>query len=430
MKKVFLFVFLFLGHFFSVKAQVTDVKFLIEYNNFTNLYDCKIVVTGGEATTYPQRIQFNSQYTIVVPTGSQCTIEERYNPREANQNYTGTTPCLWEFGSNAISPQSQPENDFYTVFPNLVPPSAYDNLFVGDTISLFSLYINVDPCDNLVRPFENDIDPDDTYPFGGDFNNGFTFGGGAQTYSGNLSTFYGTIEFNGSIEACVASTLIFTPNLDGTWESDNPEVATVDFFSGAISTLSGGLAIITFTDGNNGCTSNFELNVNNIPSVNITGDDELCVGEITSVSPSTDGIWVSNDPSIAVIDNSGHITAKSPGQTTFTFTSIQGCSSETDNIYVLPLNDSSCTVITSTEESIGSEIKIYPNPAIDIMFVESKSTIESISIYDMNYRKTKAFYFSKGIYETQISIEELNPGLYYVVLESGKINKNKKILIK
>lgn len=95
MRKSTTLLFLFFGILFTLSAQVTDVKFLIEYNDITELYDCKIYIAEGEATTYPQRIQFNTQYSIVVPTGTQISIDSFYNPKENNATYTGTIPTLW-----------------------------------------------------------------------------------------------------------------------------------------------------------------------------------------------------------------------------------------------------------------------------------------------------------------------------------------------
>lgn len=216
MKKAILILGFFIGIIFKIDAQIEEVKYLIEYNDTTGLYDCKIVIIEGEATTYPQRIQFNSQYSIVVPTGTTLTIDTLYNPKEKNQFYTGTVPCLWEFGPKEFSPPAQPEHDFHTVFPNLSPPSAYDDLFPGDTVTLFSVSADLDPCENAIRLFENGTDPSSLYmPSGGDFSCGHTFGGGPQVYSGNLTSEYGNnyISKNDTLSICYGECITLEPNI-------------------------------------------------------------------------------------------------------------------------------------------------------------------------------------------------------------------------
>ena len=113
-----------------------------------------------------------------------------YWPKENNATYTGTIPCLWEFGPEEIAPPAQPENDFLTIFPNLSPPSAYNNLATGDTVRLFGLSTDSDlTCENEIRPFECGSDPSSLeMPSGGDFCCGFTLGSATQLYRMNLET--------------------------------------------------------------------------------------------------------------------------------------------------------------------------------------------------------------------------------------------------
>lgn len=376
-------------------AQVTSVSYLIEFNDATSLYDCKLVIDEGEAMAYPDRIQFNSQYTVVVPTGAQVSLEERHNPLENNQFYEGTTPCLWEVSQVLISPEIQPENDFHAFFPNLTLPSAYNNLAEGDTITLFSLNIDVDHCTNAVRPFANDGDLQNGFPGdGGDYSCGFTFGGGTQVYNGNLSTeVQNTIADSDTILLCEGECIEFTANLPcidadsilyewstgdstamievcpdiptnyyllvkdsmdnvldslsvyvdvfnielelsdsmicefgtatisanvgGTWSTTNPNVATVNAFSGEITAISWGAVIIEFT-GTNGCSALSDiLFITENPIV--VAPDVMCLGGTTTLSPTVGGIWESSDPTVASITNNATLEALTPGNVELTF---------------------------------------------------------------------------------------------------------------
>lgn len=218
MKNFICFTIILFGISTYLTSQVSDVKFLIEYDDSTSLYEAKIYIAEGEATEYVERIQFNSQYTIVVPAGSLLTIDTLYNPKENNANYDGTIPCLWEFGPKEYSPPTAPNLDFHTVFPNLSPPSAYDNLYEGDTITLFGFHCDANPCTNEVRPFENGIDPGSAeMPGGGDFSCGFSLAGsgGMQIYSGNLYTIYSdnSISINDTLWVCQTDCITLDPTI-------------------------------------------------------------------------------------------------------------------------------------------------------------------------------------------------------------------------
>ena len=429
MNKAILIFTLTVGFFFTVNAQVTYVRYLIEYNDLSSLYDCKIVIGSGSATTIPQRIQFNAQYSVVVPTGSQLNIQERHNPLEDNQSYNGTIPCMWYIAASEVSPIIQPANDFYSIVPNLETICLYNDLAIGDTITLFSLSVDVDPCENAIRPFENGVDLNNKSSGGilGDYSNGFTLGSISQIYGGNLSTPYGKLQINEPFEMCVGGSSSVYPSVVGIWGSDNPSVAAIDVNTGAINALSGGQAIISYTDGNTGCLSQFELTVFDAPTLSIVGEDELCIGEIIAITSSDEGTWTSNDPTIATIDNEGHVTAVSHGQTEFIFTSYVGCSSASEDITVLSASDPSC--IVGIDELEVFDINVYPNPSRDLIFIESESEISSVVIFDMNNQKVKASNFSKGIYKTQILIEDLNQGFYHLSIRSNSKVVYKKIMI-
>lgn len=216
MKKAILILSFIIGVFFTIDAQVTGVHYLIEYNDTTGLYDCKIVINSGQATEYPDRIQFNCQYTFVVPSGTIVSIEEVHAPWENNATYTGTVPILWEIGLSEISPPVTPMLDYYSIIPNITPPSAYNDLYPGDTITIFSIAADLEPCENAIRLFENGVDPSSIdMPSGGDYSNGFTLGGFSQKYIGNLTPIYGdnSISSDDLRTICIGECTLLEPTL-------------------------------------------------------------------------------------------------------------------------------------------------------------------------------------------------------------------------
>lgn len=182
---VFLFILLSFNHIFS---QVNSVNYHIRYNESTCLYDCCLIVMSGSATSPIQRAQFGSQYSIVVPTGTQVQIAQLHNPIQNNQFYNGTVPCVWNINSSITSPGAQPESDFHSVTPSNSPSSFYNNLSTGDTVVLFSLSLSpMINCAQGVRVFDNETDPAANAEGmgGGDFTNGFTLGGISNKYNAN-----------------------------------------------------------------------------------------------------------------------------------------------------------------------------------------------------------------------------------------------------
>lgn len=187
-----IFTLLFVLTTLSLFAQVASVDYLMKYNCESNVYEIHVVILEGSATTTPQRAQFNSQVSFVIPTGESIEIVEAYMPLQNNQNYTSTTPLVWTLGTGVISPEAQPESDFYGVTPTLSPASFYNDLTEGDIIHLFSIRIgDNNEYDDRVRFFDNEEDPNVSHPGMGNFMNGFTLGGATQLYNSN------------SVESCI-----------------------------------------------------------------------------------------------------------------------------------------------------------------------------------------------------------------------------------
>ncbi|MBK7008866.1 MAG: Ig-like domain-containing protein [Saprospiraceae bacterium] len=129
---------------------------------------------------------------------------------------------------------------------------------------------------------------------------------------------------------CVGSTMGLTAPVAGTWTSLNPTIATVTA-TGTVTGMSQGLARFTFKNTATGCTSNPSsgLLVNSSPYVSLAGPSEICVGNQTTLIPSTGGTWTSLQPSVADVDNEGIVTSLSAGEAFFVFTDdATGCNSD------------------------------------------------------------------------------------------------------
>lgn len=94
-----------------------------------------------------------------------------------------------------------------------------------------------------------------------------------------------------------------------------------------------------------------------------------------------------------------------------TFDQLTGCALIINlDLEVLPFSDPNCLVSTSEEEHF--EIKLFPNPATDQVILKSVSDIESIHIFDTQFR----LVFSKEINSTvtKIEVQEMVSGIYII----------------
>jgi hypothetical protein len=169
----------------AAQAQVKAINYELKYNAATGLHDCYIIIKKGHAVTMRDRVQFNSQIAVLVPTGSPVEMEKTYMPLEDNQQYTGLNPIQWKVEKPLMGPSSSPKYDFYSITPNLFPSAFYNDLAEGDRIKLFSLKVS---CENsaAVRLYNKATDPDATAlgMKGRDFNNSFSIGGPEEDYVG------------------------------------------------------------------------------------------------------------------------------------------------------------------------------------------------------------------------------------------------------
>ncbi|MCG2419458.1 T9SS type A sorting domain-containing protein [Aequorivita sp. F47161] len=93
--------------------------------------------------------------------------------------------------------------------------------------------------------------------------------------------------------------------------------------------------------------------------------------------------------------------------------------------------DISDDILNLNENSFSSEVKVFPNPATEIVTVSLKNTSEkaSLIVYDVMGRTVKQQDF-KGEKEVRLSVENLQPGIYYLKIYEGKKQTTKKLIVK
>lgn len=287
----------------GLTAQVTSVDYQLKYDTAACQYDAYVIINAGSATTVPQRIQFNAQYSIVVPTGTTLSVTQSYMPLQNNASYTGTVPLTWAAGTPVTAPAAQPESDFYSITPDLGITSHYNDLNAGDTVKIFSISVDtVFDCSQGIRIYENGVDPDSDAPGMGmaDFSNGFTLGSIDQIYSANSTQLFPPEPTILSItNACsdgveidlTAETSTCQTPLTYSWSGPDGYSGTSEDVNITPSLpANNGIYTVVITDAF-GCQDSISIDATSKPDAGV--DSTVCAGSTTTIygtSPTT-GTW-------------------------------------------------------------------------------------------------------------------------------------------
>ncbi len=169
------------------------------------------------------------------------------------------------------------------------------------------------------------------------------------------------VSVTGPTSVCAGATTTLSPSFGGSWVSQNPSVATVNS-SGVVTGINAGTVTFIFTSAITGCPSlpTLPITVNPRPTVSITGNNNICIGQTTTLQPTSGGTWASSNLAVANITSSGVVTGLASGLVNFTFTSAAtGCVSlPSGNINVQPKPVIS---VTNTNICIGATTNLQPS---------------------------------------------------------------------
>jgi gliding motility-associated-like protein len=140
------------------------------------------------------------------------------------------------------------------------------------------------------------------------------------------------------LQLCALSidTLLSAP-VGGTWTSGATGFAIIDPSTGILTTVSSGIAPITYTLGT-GCAVYAAFTVDALPG-SITGPTQVCVGDSILLSDTPPGgVWTSGNTTIATIgSSSGEVTGITPGPVVMTYTIMPGGCTASYIVTVNPL---------------------------------------------------------------------------------------------
>ena len=300
-----------------ISGQIDKIQYQVRYNQENNWYDCYMVVKEGFAISPAALTQFNSQYSIVVDTGSQVNIVENHNPKTIMGDHVE-----WVISTQVKSPEANPLVDFYSITPSLSPTGYYQELMEGDTVILFSLFVDHGMnCSTSIRLYKNGVDPgpNDNGMAGLNFEQKMSIGGFENRYHNNLpsitpSGILPIAGIEGDTIISVFQTTQLTPNASGTWVSSDPSVATVTN-AGLVTGISPGCANFTYSEAISGCLSNpVEICVVELMEPYLE-DSLLCEGQNTYIINYDAYQFEIVDSSIISIDSGGIINSISAGTT-------------------------------------------------------------------------------------------------------------------
>ncbi len=156
----------------------------------------------------------------------------------------------------------------------------------------------------------------------------------------------------GSDNVCLGTPLFLDDTDGGTWTINDTTIATIDYFSGAVTGVTYGTATVTFTLLT-GCYSTKTITVNALPTA-ISGATVFCSGVTTTLTNATPGgTWLSSDISVATIGSAtGVVNTVSLGVTTITYTVGTGCITTTSfAVHPLPFPIVGVTSICNSDGS-------------------------------------------------------------------------------
>jgi hypothetical protein len=92
--------------------------------------------------------------------------------------------------------------------------------------------------------------------------------------------------------------------------------------------------------------------------------------------------------------------------------------------------DISGNILNSNENIFTSEVKVFPNPASDLVtiFLKNASERTSLFVYDVMGRTVKQQFFDNG--QMNLSVADLQAGVYYLKISQVGQQTTKKLIVK
>lgn len=162
-------------------------------------------------------------------------------------------------------------------------------------------------------------------------------------------------------------------------------------------------------------STSIELSANTITLTTADASEQLVATINPEEASNTYVVWSSSDENIATVDANGVVTAVANGVATITVANFEGLSATCEVTVNIPTGI----------DALSADIKVYPVPAKNMLYVSNHTNISKVSIVEINGRVVKVIKTLNG----GINVSDLDNGVYFLKIESGNKTNMKKFII-
>ncbi|MCE1202364.1 MAG: C25 family cysteine peptidase [Bacteroidia bacterium] len=188
---------------------------------------------------------------------------------------------------------------------------------------------------------------------------------------------------------------------------------------------------VTVNDGLVQTNGQVTLTVNTIQPVDLGQDTTLCVWQSVTfdatIPNAASYLWTPGNITTPTFTAAGSQFGAGTHNVSVTVTDVNGCTT-TDNVNV---TFDVCSFIGENDNQL--QVMIHPNPAVNVLNIQITGQAEKLSYYLLNYQGQKVYSKEQvnvnGLYSSQIDLQNLAKGVYYIRLQSGTATTVKKVVV-
>jgi hypothetical protein len=188
---------------------------------------------------------------------------------------------------------------------------------------------------------------------------------------------------------------------------------------------------VAVSDGTTQLTGQVNLVVDTIQQVSLGQDTTLCIWESVTfdatIPNAVSYLWMPGEITTPTITCVGSAMGIGTHTISVTVTDANGCTT-TDSVNV---TFDICSIIGENDNAL--KVIVHPNPAFNVLNIQLSGQAGNVSYYLLNYQGQKVFAKEQitvnGMHNSQIDLQHLAKGIYYLRLQSGTATTVKKVVV-